>query len=218
MKTLKLIASAFAFVALLAASDSFSADFTPATVDTKNDGKGAIAGKVAYVDLVKIVAEAKAADSIEKQVEKLKEKYQADAKSKETALKAREKELSDQKKVLSPEAFEKKVVEFRKRVMTDQEQVGRYQQILQTAYLKALEALKIETVKAVGIYSRENNISLVMPKSQLLYGFEAFDITDNILQLLNDKVPDIKITVDEKAKEAPKESSKEKPKSQKDKK
>lgn len=162
-----------------------------------SDGKGATIGKVGYIDLIKIVNEAKAAKIIEKQINALKIKYQNDAKAKENALKSREKELDEQKKAISKEAFAKKVAEFRSRVQSDQKQIMKYQKILQVAYGKALEALRVQTIKIAGDYAKKNDFSMVLPKSQLIYATENYDITNNVLDMLNDKVPEINISVDQ---------------------
>jgi outer membrane protein len=198
---LKKITLAFSSLLILSTTSAFAAD---------SEGNGAALGKVGYVDLIKVINEAKAAKSIETQINALKAKYQKDAKNKEDALKAREKELADQKKALSKDAFEKKVSEFRKRVETDQKQVMKYQKIIQVAYGKALEALKVQTVKAAGEYAKQNDISLVLPKSQLIYATQSYDITNNVLKMLNDKVPEINISVDENVEKGTSESKKSK--------
>jgi Skp family chaperone for outer membrane proteins len=59
---------------------------------------------------------------------------------------------------------------------------------LDSAFSQALFEIKSTLLNLVAIYSQENGISMVLPKSQIIYNDNVSDITDKILEALNSKL------------------------------
>jgi Skp family chaperone for outer membrane proteins len=150
---------------------------------------------VAVVDVKRITDESLAAKTAKDQVEKLKNKYVAEIKDEEKKLQARQKELLEQKKALSAEAFNKKVTEFREKVESDQKDAAKKQKIVEAAFMKSLELIRDETVKVVAEIAKEKNLDLVVPTAQLLFSKPGMDISDEVLARLNKRLTKVDVNV-----------------------
>ncbi len=153
---------------------------------------------IATVDLKKIVDESKAAKAAEEEVKRIQQKYVAETKSQEDALKKNEEQLKNQQKAMSQEAFAKKVQEFRLKLMTSQREVLKKRKILETAYIKALELVRNETIKIIAEIAKEKNVDVIIAKGQLLFAKENYDISNEVLARLNKKLAKVNISVDKK--------------------
>ncbi len=150
---------------------------------------------VAVVDIKRIIDDSAAAKTAQKEVTALKDKYFKEIKNQDTLLQKRQKELMDQKKALSADAFNKKVGEFKTKVDQERAEVTRKQKIVETAFVKSLELIRDETMKVVKEVAAEKNIDIVIPTSQLLHSKEGLDITDEVLTRLNKRLTKVDINV-----------------------
>jgi Skp family chaperone for outer membrane proteins len=82
-------------------------------------------GKIAVVDVQQVVRNSLAAKDVSAQIEKKRVAHQAEITKQEENLEKRNQELSKQRAVLSPEAFEQKVKEFKSQVADVQRDVQR---------------------------------------------------------------------------------------------
>ncbi|MDX1949277.1 MAG: OmpH family outer membrane protein [Rickettsiales bacterium] len=153
---------------------------------------------IATVDLKKIVDESKAAKAAEEEVKRIQQKYVSETKSQEDALKKNEEQLKAQQKAMSQEAFAKKVQEFRVKLMNSQREVMKKRKILETAYIKALELVRNETIKIIAEIAKEKNVDVVIAKGQLLFAKDNYDISNEVLERLNKKLAKVNISVDKK--------------------
>ncbi len=154
---------------------------------------GAISLEIAVVDVQKILREATASKTIRPQLAKLKQEYRARFKKQEQELRAASQDLSRQRAILSPEAYEQQRKAFRKRASKVQREVQaarrRLDGALASAMRKVHRALRGITAK----YARQEGIQLILPKSGVLLMETRFDITDEILQRLNKQLPTVKL-------------------------
>ena len=56
-----------------------------------------------------------------------------------------------------------------------------------------MEKILKELKPILADYSKENSISLVLRKKNIIIGKNELDITDDIIQLLNNKIKEIKL-------------------------
>jgi len=154
---------------------------------------------VAVVDVKRIIDESKAAKAAQKEVTALKDKYIKQIQDQDKKLKDRQKELVDQQKALSKEAFDKKVNEFKEKVITERKGVVQKQKILEAAFMKSLELIRDETIKVVGEIAKEKGIDMVIPTSQLLYNKQGIDISDEVLKKLNERLTKVDIKINQEA-------------------
>ena len=144
-----------------------------------------------FIDFTKVLNTSKAGSAAQKQ---LKEKFQSETKKFEKLEKEIRKSESDiisQKKVLSPEEYQKKVQALRKKVVDIQKDK---QQSL-TKISKSRNDAKKSLLEAVNPiikeYMLEKKIRLVVKKNSVVLGDSTLEITDQIIAILNKKLPSI---------------------------
>ena len=111
----------------------------------------------------------------------------------EKALKKEESDLLGKKNILSREDYTKKSDELRKKVIDYQSQRRSSLDKIATQRAKSRETLLKEISPIVDAYIKENNISLVMDKKNMIGGLTEYDITKIITEKLDKKLPSLKI-------------------------
>ncbi len=111
----------------------------------------------------------------------------------EENIKKQENELISQKKALSNEDYQKKVDELRKKVaklQTDKQ--NSLNEIAKSRALAKQELLK-NVNPILKTYMEENKIRLIVDKQSVILGDTTLEITDKIIEILNQKLSSIKI-------------------------
>jgi len=111
----------------------------------------------------------------------------------EKALKKEESDLLEKKNILSKEEYTKKSNSLRKKVIDYQSQRRLSLDRISTQRAKSRETLINKIRPIVDSYIKENNISIVMDKKNMIGGLNEYDITEVIIEKLNKALPSIKI-------------------------
>ena len=111
----------------------------------------------------------------------------------EKDLKKEETDLLAKKNILSQEEYTKKTNELRKKVIDYQSDRRSSLDKIATQRAVARENLLKEVNPIIDEYIKENNISLVMDKKNMIGGKTEFDITKEIIEKLNKKLPSLTI-------------------------
>ena len=114
-------------------------------------------------------------------------------KTKEQQLQKEEKEIIQQKKLLSPEEYKKKISLLREKVTSLQKERNKVIQSISTKRNNARKKLLNELNPIVKNYMVEKNIRLILDKKSVLLGDEKLDITKDILEILNKKLKSINL-------------------------
>ena len=111
----------------------------------------------------------------------------------EKALKKEESDLLEKKNILSKEEYIKKSDTLRKKVIDYQSQRRASLDKISTQRAKSKETLiqKIEPI--VDAYIKENNISIVMDKKNMIGGLTEYDITQVIVEKLDKELPSLNL-------------------------
>ena len=144
--------------------------------------------KTAYIDLDLIVNKSDIGIKLIKKISifetNLKDKFL----SKETILKKKEKELIDQKNIISKTDFQKKLSELKmdiKKFNQESEKERKKLIITRNNYnLKLLKAIN----PILATYSEEKNISILLQKKNIILGSSQLDITNDILKIVNKEI------------------------------
>lgn len=115
-------------------------------------------------------------------------------KDREVQLQKEEKEIIQQKKVLSPEEYKKKINSLRKKVSTLQKERNSILESFSKKRGKARAQLLEALNPIVKNYMSEKKINIVLDKKSILLGNEEFDITKDIMILLNKKLKSISLS------------------------
>ena len=111
----------------------------------------------------------------------------------EQELKKEENDLLTKKTILNKEEYTKRSDLLRKKVIDYQSQRRTAFDKITTQRADSREALinKIEPI--LNVYIKENNISLVIDKKNMLGGFPEYDITKIIVEKLNKELPSLNL-------------------------
>ena len=148
---------------------------------------------VVYIDMKHILNNSTAGkgaqDFLQKSFKEKQKKY-ADMEKK---LKKEEDDLLGQKTVLSKEDFTKKMNDLRKNVIDYQaerraalEKISQQKADARSALLKKLDPILTS-------YIKENNISVILDKKNILLGNAELDVTEIITEKLNKELPSISL-------------------------
>ncbi len=170
---------------------------------------------IAVVDVPLIMNDSLAAKDIKAQIDKKRNDFQAEITKKEDKLREEDKKLSEQKNVLSKDEFEKKVQEFQAKVNEVQRQVQTRRAQLEDGYGRAIQQLQDTILEVVGEIGKEKGFLVALPSNQILYTKDSLNITTEVMEKLNKKLPKVAVKLEDGAPssgEVKKESKKDKKK------
>lgn len=149
---------------------------------------------IAIVDIQQIMRDSSAAKSVRTQLESKQKAYQAELKKKEEAMQKEEQSLASQRATLSPEAFEKKVNDFRKKATEMQQDVQKKKAALDKGFEKALNEIQSTVNSIITELAKEKGFNVAIPSGQLLYHEPGMEITSEVLDRLNKKLPKVSVS------------------------
>ena len=149
--------------------------------------------KIVYLDVEKIMQQSIAGKSIIAQLKKKRETSISKFKKKEKEIRDNEKKLIDQKNVLSKEEFEKKIIELRKDISNYQKDRNKTSNEIAKLRVKASTKLINKLTPILEEYSKKNSIRIIVQKKNIVMGKKEDDITNDILELVNQNVKKIKL-------------------------
>lgn len=180
MKTHTLYTASLIFFALVISIVFFAAT-----------SKASYSATIAVVDVQKIMNESKAANSIREQVKKKKSSFQAELDKKEKELQKQDQELAKQRSILSKEAFEQQYKEFRQTAVKAQSEIRAKKLKLDQTFSKAITDVQKKVSEIVANIAKEKNVQIAIARAQVIYAGGAIDITDEVLEKLDDSLSSV---------------------------
>ena len=151
--------------------------------------------KIVFIDIDLIINTSKAGKDVNTQMQKVVNEKNKIFKEQETKLIEKEQKLISQKNLLKEEEFNVKINSFKKEY---NEYINKKKKTLQNldkankeAKLKIYDILK----KLLAEYSSKNNISMIVDKKNVIIGNKKFEITNLILDELNNKIKNVKLNL-----------------------
>ena len=149
--------------------------------------------KIVFLNMDQIVTNSIAGSSILKQLKKLNDKNLFSLNQEEKNIKEKEAKLISQKNIISESEFINKV-ELLKKEINEHNQNRK-------KLISSFNGLKIEnTNKLLKLinpilvkYSNDNEISFILQKKDLIIGKTEFDITGDILKIINNNIKEFNI-------------------------
>ena len=148
---------------------------------------------VAFVDMQYLMDKSLAGQSLKKQLESLHKKNLDYFKKEEDFLKKKEQEVISKKNILSKEDFQEEISNLRNKVKNYQAERNEKINSLTKKRLSSMETIIKNLSPILAEYSKENNISIIMDKKNIIVGKTELDITKKILVLLDKKIKKIKL-------------------------
>ena len=149
--------------------------------------------KVAFIDMQYIMDNSLAGKSLKKQLENLHKKNLDSFKKEEDILKKKEQDVLSKKNILSKEDFQEEISNLRNKVKNYQAERNEKINSLTKKRLSSMETIIKNLSPILAEYSKENNISIIMDKKNIIVGKTELDITKKILVLLDKKIKKIKL-------------------------
>ena len=149
--------------------------------------------QIAVVNIQQIMKDSTAAKSVREQLEGKQKAFQSDITKKEDALKKEDQELAKQKSVLSKEAFEEKARAFRNKATDVQKEVQSKKALLDGAFERAISDIQKATTDIIADIAKEKGFAIAVPTSQILYADTKLDISAEVLEKLNKKLPKLDV-------------------------
>ena len=154
---------------------------------------------IAVVNIQQVMKDSTAAKTVREQLESKQKSFQAEITKKEEALKKEDQDLSKQKSVLAKDAFEKKVTDFRVKATGVQKDVQSKKAQLDSAFEHSLNDIQQVVTEIIADLSKEKGFSIAVPTSQILYADKSLDISADVLDRLNKKLPKLDVKFEEKS-------------------
>lgn len=148
---------------------------------------------IAVVNIQQVMKDSTAAKSVREQLESKQKSFQTDITKKEDALKKEDQELAKQKSVLSKEAFEEKARAFRNKATEVQKEVQSKKSMLDGAFERAIGDIQKATTDIISEIAKEKGFAIAVPTSQILYADSKLDISADVLEKLNKKLPKLDV-------------------------
>lgn len=148
---------------------------------------------VGVVNIQKIMRDSKAANSVRAQLKEKQKSFQAELDSKEKALLAEDQSLVKQSTGADKAAFEQKVKDFRAKAAGAQREVQTKKLQLDKAFAGALEQIQTNVLTIVKEVAAQKKLNVVLTSSQVLYAEDSLDITAEVQQRLDSKLPNVKV-------------------------
>ena len=149
--------------------------------------------KILFLDINLLLNESDVGKYLNKELKKINDKNIEDFKKIEKSIKEDDENLAKQKNILNEDELNSKINELKKKYAS-------YNKLKKSKSIKLNEtrdnAIKEILLVVNGIlaeYSKENNISLIIDKKNLVIGKTQLDVTNEILKLLNKKISEIKL-------------------------
>jgi outer membrane protein len=144
--------------------------------------------KIAYIDLDYVLNNSIVGQAITKHIQKINEKKNNELVLIEKQLVDKENEIIKKKNIIEQIEFEKKVnvlneeiKEYRKKKFLIKEEVDKKKMKYTKIVLKTLNPI-------ISKYVEDNSITIVFPKKNIIMAKKNLDITNSIMELLNNQL------------------------------
>tara|TARA_Y100001958_G_C20935214_1_gene343893 strand:- start:36 stop:542 length:507 start_codon:yes stop_codon:yes gene_type:complete len=141
--------------------------------------------KIAFIDLNYIYSNSKIGKKIIKEIDSKKKNIDSDFKDFQTKLDNEKKKLLNQKNVLAEDEYKKKLNSLENNLKKYNEIISKKNRELIEYQKKSKNEFKNALISTLAEYAKENSISLILNKEQILIGVKTLDVTKDILNLVN---------------------------------
>lgn len=177
-------------IAALTAASLLLPAFTGPTVLAAERLKPAV---IAVVDTQLLLKNSMAGKDITRQVEEIRAKYQAEIDRRQNALRVEEQEIRRQSTILAPAALVEKQRAFRDKVALEQQYVQETTRMVDQSIAKSMSEIQRSIFKILGEMKDEYGFTMVLDKSQILFGLKVMDLSPQILARLDQRLTKVPV-------------------------
>jgi len=141
--------------------------------------------KIAFIDLNYVYANSKVGKKITKEVQTKQKIINKEFEEFQKKLDKEKKDLLAQKNVLAAEEYKKKIIDLENNLKKYNEIINKKNQDLINFQSKSKKEFSTILKTTLETYSKDNSISMILRKENLLIGKNSLDVTKEILDLFN---------------------------------
>lgn len=144
--------------------------------------------KIGVIDFQEVVGKSQPGQQIEADLKKEGERMEAELTKDKEALTTLKEKLEREAMVMSREAREEKEIEFRVKARNLQEKEKRYRAEFMGKQRQEVDKLRTVVLEIAQDLGKKEGFTLVLSKVGVLYHNSAIDLTDKVVQMLNQRL------------------------------
>ena len=149
--------------------------------------------KIQFIDMDRVISTSNSGVSIIEQLNKLNKENILFFNKEEKVLKEKEVKLISQKNIISEADFNNKVNELKIEINAYNQKKNKMINIFKKLKVDNTNKISKSINEILVEYSKDNSISFILQKKNLIIGKTELDITDKIIKIVNKKVLKFKI-------------------------
>ncbi len=149
---------------------------------------------IGLIDINRIFRLSTALNGVRDEVSAREQRYRDEITAAEEQLRARQEDLTQKRGVLSPQEYAIEEASFRQEVEDLQKRVNERNQELQEIMAASQQRVQEEAVRIIAEIALERNFALVFDASQLVIAAEQINISDEVVERLNERFPTLEIS------------------------
>ena len=146
---------------------------------------------IVFLDMDFILTNSLAGKNINEQIDKINENKITELNKIEELIREKDKEISNQKNILSEDQLKIKVENLKNEVQDYQSKVQSNRKEISDLRIKATGKLLTNLKPILAEYAKEKSISLILQKKDVIIGKNNLNITNEIMEIFNGKVKKI---------------------------
>ncbi|MEK9831653.1 MAG: OmpH family outer membrane protein [Rhodospirillaceae bacterium] len=150
---------------------------------------------IAIIDVDKVMRESLAVKSARTQIDEIAGNLQEQIAKEEEAMRSEEQQLQQQRAILTPEVYSERRQSLQERAATLQQRARSLRQTLDRGMAQTMQRIQLVLFDEVGKLAKEIGVNLVLPRSQIVVAFDSFDISDEALKRLNERLSEIEMSL-----------------------
>ena len=151
--------------------------------------------KIGVVDFQLVLHESNAGKAIQQAIQTNEEAFKKEMTGRREKLQQAEQELVRQQGSLSAEAFAKKREDFLRKAGEFDRDVQTHRKALEQGVDEASRTIQAATVEIVNGLAHDQSVSVVLNRAQVIFVEASFDLTHQVLDKLNAKLPTVQVKI-----------------------
>ena len=149
--------------------------------------------KILYLDVTFLINQSDSGKYINNELKKINDKNVEEFIKQEKLIKSEEEKLLSQKNILKEEEFNNKVLELKNKYKSYKKYKDKKNNDLKTLRNNAANKLLEIINEILAEYSIKNQVNLIVDKKNIIIGKTELDVTNDILELLNNKIKKVEL-------------------------
>ncbi|MGH7097757.1 MAG: OmpH family outer membrane protein [Stellaceae bacterium] len=149
---------------------------------------------VMVVDIQRLMQDSKAAKMVRTQIEQKRQEYTREISRQEQELRTERDALQREQSTLSPKVLSEKGRAFQQKLSALERNVQSKRQALEKSNGEALAKIQQVMLQIIADIAKQRKANLVLPRSDLILFDKKFEVTDEVLQQLDQKLPALTVS------------------------